>query len=257
MAAKKNAKKKTTNNKTTYDHLKDLEQDGKGFEDLNLETSAIPFIKILQDLSPQLKKSKPEYVAEAEAGMIFNNVTEKIYEQPLKFVVGKFERYFIEWKPNRGSFVAAHSPELIRQKANEYDYDDRGRMIHGKTGNHFSDTYVYYVLLPDHLDEGVNIISMSSTQLKEAKRLNRNLTTTMIPGTKNKAMPYYMIWNLETVEMSNDRGEWFGLRIKFDSMVTPIMLENVQETRKELPYKTVNLALLDDDSTRNDKDEQY
>ncbi len=43
---------------------------GQGMENLNTG-SAMPFIRILQDLSPQIKKTKEEYVQGAESGDLF------------------------------------------------------------------------------------------------------------------------------------------------------------------------------------------
>jgi len=51
----------------------------EGFEDISTQTMAIPFIRVLQTLSPQLNKKKPEYVEEAQEGMFFNTVTKKVY----------------------------------------------------------------------------------------------------------------------------------------------------------------------------------
>ena len=50
---------------------------GKGLAAVDMESTAIPFLKILSSMSPQTKKQKSEYVEGAEEGMIFNTVTEE------------------------------------------------------------------------------------------------------------------------------------------------------------------------------------
>ena len=50
---------------------------GQGMENLNTG-SAMPFIRILQDLSPQIKKTKEEYVQGAESGDLFFAKTKSI-----------------------------------------------------------------------------------------------------------------------------------------------------------------------------------
>ncbi|HKU52551.1 MAG TPA: hypothetical protein VJQ25_08795, partial [Nitrospira sp.] len=50
-------------------------------EDLGFERGdvAIPFLRILQSNSPQVKKQNAKYVIDAEAGMFFNTATNDIY----------------------------------------------------------------------------------------------------------------------------------------------------------------------------------
>jgi len=227
----------------------EFEGDNEGYEGLTMDVQAIPFIKIIQQLSPQLSKKKPEYLPEAEEGFIYNSVTNRLYEPPVRFVIGKFERYYIEWKPNRGGFVDTHLVEEIEgARAGQLMRDENYRLIDPNTGNIFSDTYVYYIIFPDHLEDGVCILSLTSSQLKEAKKLNRNLTNTVIPGTTKKALPYFMIWNLEVHQVSNDKGDWSAPKFTFDSFVTKQILLSVSEERKALPNKRLDLALLSDDA---------
>lgn len=252
------AKKKASTKKADYDHFSEFEKDASGFEDININTISIPFIRILQDLSPQIKKKKAEYVDGAESGMIINTVNEALYKAPLLFVVGKFERYYIEWKPNRGSFVAQHLPENVETRMNEFTRDEKGKLYNIKSGNYFVETYIYYVLLPDHMEEGVCLITMSSTQIKEAKKLNRALTTTCIPGTKQRALPYFMEWSLSVVEMSNDQGEWWGMKIRLSRFIEREMLANVVKERKALPDKKADLTLIEDrPEATDDGDAKY
>lgn len=248
-------KKSETNGNLDYDFLKDKMDDNAGFEDLNQSTSAIPFIRVLQDLSPQVRSSKAEYIADAKAGDIFNTITEKIYPLPLRVIVGQFERYYIEWKPNRGAFVAVHSVDYVEGNPQLFVRDDKNKLCHKDTGNHFVETYVYYVLLPDHIEDDVCIIAMSATQIKVARKWNRSLMTQYIPGTKTKALPFFSIWALDTVTVSNDQGEWFAPRVKFDSFVTPEILEQVQDTRKALPGRTTDFAQLESERTESKQDE--
>ena len=242
----------------TFDHFEEFGKDASGFEGINMDTVSIPFIRLLQNLSPQVKKNKPEFIPEAEPGMLFNTVSEKLYTSPLKIVVGKFERFYIEWKPNRGPFVAAHDVVLVEtEMMPQLARDENYKLYNPKTGNIFMDTYIYYVTMPDAMEEGVCIISLSSSGIKEAKKLNRNLISTMIPGTTQRAMPYFMVWNTNVVEMSNDKGDWYGLKFQFDSFVTKPQLEHVVKERKALPNKTTDLALLQSTTEENDDSVKY
>ena len=47
---------------------------GLGLAVVDMNTTAIPFLKILSSMSPQTKKQKSEYVDGAEEGMILNTL---------------------------------------------------------------------------------------------------------------------------------------------------------------------------------------
>ena len=247
--AKEEAKTEAQNE---YDFMNEFSEDVKGYDGLTMDVMAIPFIRVIQALSPQLKKNKPEFIAGAEVGDICNSVSGEVYDQPLKVVVGKFERLFIEWKPNRGGYVAAHNPEDIENNP-KYTVNDKYQLVDPGTMNEFMDTYMYYVLFPDHMEDGICIISMSSTQLREARKLNRNLMTTYIPGTTKKALPHFMVWTIESMEMSNDKGDWATPVFKFDSFVTQDLLGSVVEERKALPDKKVDFTMLDESAGKTDQ----
>jgi len=58
---------------------------GKGTENLD-SGSAMPFIRILQDMSPQLKKQKDEYIEGAESGDLFFNKNKTVVQQPAQII---------------------------------------------------------------------------------------------------------------------------------------------------------------------------
>lgn len=245
---------KGTQAETTFNHLNDV-MDKAGFDDINLETMSVPFIRLLQDLSPQLKKNKPEFIAEAEAGQFVNTVNNRLYDSPLRIVVGKFERYIIEWGAARGEFSGAHSVEVFEtQIMPKLVRNEKKKLIDPNTGHSFADTYVYYVILPDYMEEGVCILSITSTGIKEAKKLNRNLTHTMIPNSDKRALPYFMVWNAEVTEMSNDQGDWLGIKFTFDSFVTQEQLTCVVAEREALPNKNIDMAMLAAPESSSDND---
>lgn len=247
--AEKNKNKEASQ---AFEHLLGSDQSAQGYEQLTADVMAFPFIKILQDLSPQCKRSKPEYIEGAEAGVFCNSVNDHLYHGPLKVVVGKFERYFIEWKPNRGGFNGSHDPIAIQRSVDrgELYYNERNALVN-EEGHEFMDTYVYYVILPDQIEEGVCLLSLSKTQLKEAKKLNRNLLSTVIPGTAVKAMPHHMVWSVTSPVMSNDQGEWQGIKFEFSGFVDAPTLQLAESAREEMPSERVDLAQLDEGPASN------
>ncbi len=230
--------------------FEDYEGDAGGYEDMTGDTQSVPFIRLLQELSPQCRVKKDEYLEDAKPGMLYNSITDKLYKTPLRFVVGKFERYYLEWKPNRGGLAGIHAVEVVESRiGKDLIADDGFKVVDPSSGNDFADTYVYYVILPDHMEDGVCIFSLSSSSLKEAKKLNRNLRSTMLPNSTRRALPFFMIMNYEVKDMSNDKGEWVGPKFTFkNEWVTQEQLTFVEEERTALPNKNVDLKLLEQDT---------
>ena len=85
-----------------------------GFSGVDSTTSSVPFIKLMQAISPELNKKKPEYVEGAQSGMFINNITKEAYGEVLRIIPVLFERVYVEWLPDRGGFVAQHSLEIGR-----------------------------------------------------------------------------------------------------------------------------------------------
>ena len=53
---------------------------GKGLGNLGQEDLALPFLKILGQLSPEVNKQHGKYVEGAEPGMIYNTVTGEVHD---------------------------------------------------------------------------------------------------------------------------------------------------------------------------------
>ena len=58
-----------------------IEQFGDaGFENVDSKSLALPFLKVLGQLSPQVTQGDSQFMAEARAGMIYNTVTDELYD---------------------------------------------------------------------------------------------------------------------------------------------------------------------------------
>ena len=68
-------KKKEETNVVQFDPSMFEADANEGLGQLGQEDLAIPFLRILSDTSPQVKKRDPEYVDGAEVGMLFNTLT--------------------------------------------------------------------------------------------------------------------------------------------------------------------------------------
>ena len=82
---------------------------GIGLENITTEDMQIPFIRIIQALSPQLQKDDSLYIKGAEQGDSFNTVTQEVYKQDegILVVPAFFEKKCLEFamRSSGGGFV--------------------------------------------------------------------------------------------------------------------------------------------------------
>jgi hypothetical protein len=212
----------------------------EGFEDINGNTMSVPFVRILQKLSAQLDKQKPEYIPGAEEGQYFNTVTKTVYGNKLEVIVLKFERVYIEWKPNRGGFVGYHTPDNAQRIA----VDQTFGKWKNKDGNDLQENYVYLVLIAGHEAEGPVVLSLASSAIKVAREWNRLLTTHVMDNGQ-KAKPYYLIWNLTSDYVKKDQNTWYTPNAKFSRYIDESQYAITKTERIALPAKHIDYAQLE------------
>jgi hypothetical protein len=219
----------------------DLEHDSfEDFKDINMSTMAVPFVRILQALSPQTKKNDDAYVDGAEEGLWFNTVTRHVYGDTILFIPLKFEHVFIEWRPERGGFVGYHDPSNAERLA----VDKAFGKWRTAEGNILQENYVYMGAVDGFESEGVVVLSLASSMIKTAKNWNK-LMTSHVMSNGQKARPYYLVWCLKTEYVSNDKGSWYVPSVKFEKYITEAQYSLVKKEQKALPARQVDYALLE------------
>ena len=197
---------------------------GAGFEEADSSSYAIPFLRVLQSLSPQTKKRDPEYVEGAEEGDLFNTVSGKIYkgDEGITVLPCHYIHKYTLWAPNRGGYrgsvdVATYAT-MKKYKGkdsngNDVDTDDQGNVI--------TDTREHYLLVinPDGtLDPA--LLSVSSSQIKKSKKWMTQMQGIRVGGSV--APMYSQLYKLSTVNESNDKGSWAGLKIEHIAQVNNV-----------------------------------
>jgi len=100
---------------------------GSGFEEVTSSDIQIPFIRIIQALSPQLKKTDPSFIEGASQGDIFNTVTKTLWngEEGILVIPSYFQQKLLEFIPRNqgGGFVGELSPESedVRKAVRDQD----------------------------------------------------------------------------------------------------------------------------------------
>lgn len=190
---------------------------GLGFEDAGRESYAIPFLRILQQLSPQCKKSEPEYIKGAEEGDFFNTVTGEVFPNEkggIKFVPAYYIRKFNLWEPRgsgggfKGSLSSADGEALLLQCTR----NDKNQDI-TPDGLILMDTREHYGLTVD--EEGnfrPVLLPLSSTQIKESKKWMTLAQGIQLPNRQPAPM-FSQIYQLTTISKSNEEGSWAVLKV--------------------------------------------
>ena len=185
----------------------------QGAQNISQEDLALPFLKILGQLSPEVNKRDGKYVEGAEPGKIINTVTNELFDS-LNVIPVFYKRQYVEWQDrgtSTGAPVAIHSADsnIVSQTTRGKDYKDRL-----PNGNYLENTANHFVLTLGKSPENVEhaLISMKSTQLKVSRKWNSMMMGIKMQGKNGLFTPptYSHIYKLSTVQMSNDKGTWFG-----------------------------------------------
>ena len=192
----------------------------KGAQNISQEDLALPFLKILGQLSPEVNKRDGKYVEGVEPGKIINTVTNELFDS-INVIPCHYKRQYIEWQDrgtSSGAPVAIHEADsdIVSQTTRGKDYKDRL-----PNGNYLENTANHFVLLCGK-NPGTALISMKSTQLKVSRKWNSMMMGIKMQGKNGLFTPptYSHIYNLKTVQMSNDKGTWFGWDVSKKGSVT-------------------------------------
>ena len=201
----------------------------QGAQNISQEDLALPFLKILGQLSPEVNKRDGKYVEGAEPGKIINTVTNDLYDM-VSVIPCHYKRQYIEWQDrgtSTGAPVAIHEADsdIVSQTTRGKDYKDRL-----PNGNYLDNTANHFVLVLGNNPQTA-LISMKSTQLKVSRKWNSMMMGIKMQGKNGMFTPptYSHIYNLSTVQMSNDKGTWFGWDV---SKVGPVTEKHEYEMAK-------------------------
>ena len=182
-----------------------------GSQNITQEDLALPFLKVLGQLSPEVNKKDSKYTAGAEPGKIYNTVTTELYDE-INVLPVFYKRQYVEWQDrgtSMGAPVAIHevNSEVINQSTRDKMNKDRL-----PNGNYLENTANHFVVLLSGSTPSTALISMKATQLKISKKWNTMMMSTKMKGKNGLFTPptYSHIYRLKTVQQSNDKGTWYG-----------------------------------------------
>ena len=198
------------------------EDAAKGLGNIGQQDLALPFLKILGQLSPEVNKRDGKYVEGAEPGMIYNSVSGDLYDgaKGIDVIPAFYKLEYVEWKDRgegSGGPVAVHdsSSDIMSQTKADANFKDRL-----PNGNYVEKTASHFVIITGD-NPTTALISMKSTQLKISRKWNSMMSGIKLKGKNGLFTPasFSHIYRLKTTQMSNDKGTWFGWDV---SKVGPI-----------------------------------
>ena len=208
------------------------EDAAKGLGKIGQEDLALPFLKILGQLSPEVNKRDGKYVEGAEPGMIYNSVSGELYDgaKGINVIPAFYKLEYVEWKDRgegSGGPVAVHdsSSDIMSQTKADANFKDRL-----PNGNYVEKTASHFVIITGD-SPTTALISMKSTQLKISRKWNSMMSGIKLKGKNGLFTPasFSHIYRLKTTQMSNDKGTWFGWEV---SKVGPITDQQLYQQAK-------------------------
>lgn len=193
---------------------------GSGLGNIRAEDMAIPFLAVIQSNSPQRKKADGAYIQGADEGMVFNTVTQELFdvtgETTLEVVPCGFKKKYLHWRKREEGGGMLGQYDIDNPIANAGTREG-GRIVM-PDGTYLVETAEHYVMVvyPNGSAKRA-VIAMSSTQLKKSRRW---LTMQGEKQIKNPSTGEFFVapsfaftYKLKTGAESNDSGDWHGWKI--------------------------------------------
>lgn len=185
------------------------EYGSEGFESKGMQDISLPFLNILQPLSPQVADGTLEG---AKAGMFFNTVTNELSDS-VTFVWCHDEIKYVEWIPRDAGGGIADVHDFDAEVVTKAKATAGARSNKLKVGNNdlIETRYIYGLVMNSEGTAAVGfaVIAAKSTNLKPA----RDWRTSMMMARRNT--PIFAFRSvLTTVKEKNEKGTWFKLVAK-------------------------------------------
>lgn len=232
----------------------DMEADAKVHQqDFSADMLTIPRLKILQDLSPEIKPGKIEYVEGARPGLLFNELTKTLDEEIEFYPAVFFERY-IAWRPRKsgGGLV---DPNLTKEQVEEnFTQENIGRWIGMYRAPGMDEAErVEVQQTPEWIgfarSKSFGImpvaISFPSTKVKSVRDINTTIHLRKQPTKDGTGTftppPFYHAFRMRTGLEQGNENEWFGFAIDHigvlpDPGVDPMLVKEARALK--LKYDT-------------------
>ena len=197
----------------------------EGFDNVDSKSLALPFLKVLGQLSPQVTQGDSQFNPDARPGMIYNTVTDELYDGAggITVIPCYYKLEYIEWRDREKGSVAPvnvySSGSDIMTKTTRGD-DGKDRL---ENGNYIEETASHYVTVVEPEKSSTAMITMKSTQRKKSKKWNSMMMSLRQKKKDGKGFfrpaPFTQQYSLKTVLEKNNLGSWYGWEIEHTGTV--------------------------------------
>ena len=253
--------------------LSDYEGDtGAGFENVSQADTSIPFLKLLQTGSPEVKPKDEGYVKGAVAGMMMNSVTKELYDgdQGMIVIPTLSKHCFVEWVPRdkgggdgsgfKGMLEVTDERIVEARRVAKDQYE-----LKSKDGNDYTETFYIYGMLhrckvdlskekPASVADLIDldsmgfpiVISHNSTKIKPYKGAMTALNMFNLPDLphpQNKPPLWAFPLHYRTAYEKRDAGDSYNYRIGFAfGQIKPELLLPRWKVRGQEEWKAYSAA---------------
>lgn len=177
------------------------EASGAGFENVNpTRDLQMPFLQIIQALSPERKRADQKFIEDSEEGDVFNSVTRKLYKvgepnnKPIIAIPCGFVRVWNEWKLRRlgGGFVKTWHEGKVPPTHKGDGKEEKFDICDHNKDNQIVETAMHsFIVIEDDGSRYPTVISMVSSQLKKSRQLMSKCDARRMldPNTKKQFRP--------------------------------------------------------------------
>lgn len=191
-----------------------LDSEDDGLEEIEAGDIRIPFFKVLQSNSAQLKKEEADFIKGAEQGDFCLYDKHWSGEEGIFVVPVKCKMKYIEWEPQQGGgskFIFAHTAAIMAEAERVEDKDKKWWKL--KNGNEIIKTADWFVLVYDKAKKQPHqaVLSLKKTGLSAHSDMSTVLKAKRI---EDKAPAFVSLFRATSCYESNDANSWYGLRLK-------------------------------------------
>lgn len=199
---------------------------GLGYENQTNQDIAIPFLNVLQAMSPEVTGDDGAGIEGARPGMLINSVTKDLFKGPIVFQPVATSHSFNEWVPRDrgGGLVGRHeidSPIVAKAKADAREFGK----YKTPEGNDLIETFTIAGFILENGDQDYMgapiVISFTSTKIKVYKSIMTRLRTLLVDvrlpnGQTAKKQPPLCLNRLKisTVNEKNTKGSFWNFKFE-------------------------------------------
>ena len=192
----------------------------EGFDNVDSNSLALPFLKVLGQLSPQVTQGDSQFIAEARPGMIYNTVTNELYNgaEGIRVIPCFYKLEYLEWKDrDKGAVAPINVYPADSDIMSKTTRDEKGK-DRLENGNYVEETASHYIMVVEPDKSSTALLTMKSTQRKKSKKWNSMMMSLRQKSKDGKGFfrpaPFTQQYLLKTVLEKNNLGSWYGWEIE-------------------------------------------